>query len=127
MLLDCALEVSFLGVYGGMVVSVMLGSGFVSFFFRSRRVYFPQDYMCRVLKNFNDCSICSVSKRLRRYFNTMKLCTESAKGCMSKCQNVGRFIAIQARMGVRLLGRAVLRPDSCGGHQLRFCGNGFDL
>jgi len=37
---------------------------------------------------------------------------------------VGR---LEARMGVRLLGRAMLRPDGCGGHHLRFCGNGFDL
>jgi len=69
-----------LGVLGGMVVSVMLGSGIVSFFFRGRRVYFSQDYMCRVLKNCSDCGICSVSERLRRYFTTMKLCSESAKG-----------------------------------------------
>jgi len=40
MVLDCALEVGFLGVLGGMVVSVMLDSGFVRFFLRGRRVYF---------------------------------------------------------------------------------------
>jgi len=80
MVLDCVLEVGFLGVLEGMVVSVMLGSGFVSFFFRGRRVYFSQDYMCRVLKNFSDSGICSVSERLRRYFATIKLCSESAKG-----------------------------------------------
>ena len=32
----------------------------------------------------------------------------------------------KARMGVRLLGRAMLRLDGCGGHQLQFCGNGLD-
>ena len=44
----------------------------------------------------------------------------------------------EARMGVRLLGRAMLgqtvvparkshaRPDGCGGHHLRFCENGLD-
>jgi len=80
MVLDCVLDVGFLGVFGGMVDSVMLGSGFVSFFFRCRRVYFSQDYMCRVLKNFSDCGICSVSERLQRYFTTMELCSESVKG-----------------------------------------------
>jgi len=73
MVMDCALEVSFLKVLGGMVVSVMLGSEFVGFIFRGRRVYFPQEYICRVLKNFSDCGICSISERLRRYFTTMKL------------------------------------------------------
>ena len=50
MMLDCKLEVSFLGVLGGMVVSVMLGSGFVRCIFRGMRVYFSQDHMGRVLK-----------------------------------------------------------------------------
>jgi len=36
--------------------------------------------MCCVLKNFDDCGICSVSERLRRYIATMKLCGESTKG-----------------------------------------------
>jgi len=40
MVLNCVLEVDFLGVLGGMVVSVMLVSGF-AIFFRGRRVYFP--------------------------------------------------------------------------------------
>jgi len=81
MVLDCALEVGFLGVLGGMVLSVMLVSGF-TIFFRGRGVYFSQDYMYRVLKNFNDCDICSVSERLGRYFVAMKLCGESGKsGC----------------------------------------------
>jgi len=31
----------------------------------------------------------------------------------------------KARMGARLLGRAMLRPDGCGNHHLRFCGNEF--
>jgi len=89
MLLDCALGVSFLGVLRGMVVSVMLGSGVVCFFFRGRRVYFSQDYMCRVLKNFSDYSNCSVSERLRRFSTIMKLCSESAKG---RC-DFGNFLA----------------------------------
>ena len=79
MVLDCGLEVGSLGVLGGMVVSVMLLGGF-AVFFRNRKVNFSQDYMCRVLKNFGDCSICSVSKRLWRYFAGIKLCSESAKG-----------------------------------------------
>ena len=97
MVLDCALEVCFLRVLGGMVVSVMLGNGFVSLSFRGRRVYFSQYYMCRVLKNFSDCGICSVSERLRRYFTTMELCSESVKGrCdfsnfLSKCRCVSVF------------------------------------
>jgi len=61
MMLDCTLEVSFLGVLGGMVVSVMVGSGFVGFVFRVMRIYLSQDHMCCVLKNFRECSICSVS------------------------------------------------------------------
>ena len=97
MLLDCALEVNFLGFLEGMLVSGMLGIGFASIFFRGRRVYFSQDYMCRVLKNFSDCGICSVSERLRRYFATMELCSESVKGrCdfgnfLSKCRCVSIF------------------------------------
>ena len=63
MVLNCALKVGFLGVLGGMVVSVMLVGGF-AIFFRGRRVYFPQEYMCRVLKNFGNCCICCVSDRL---------------------------------------------------------------
>ena len=62
MMLDCTLEVSFLGVLGEMVVIVMVGSGFVGFIFRGMRVYFSQDHMCHVLKNFRECSICSVSE-----------------------------------------------------------------
>ena len=50
MMLDCTLEVSFLGVLGGMVFSVMLGSGFVIFIFRVMRVYFSQDHMGCVLR-----------------------------------------------------------------------------
>ena len=48
MMLDCTLEVSFLGVLGGMVVSVMVGSGFVGFVFRVMRIYLSQDHMCCV-------------------------------------------------------------------------------
>jgi len=73
MVLDCALEVGFLGVLGGMVNSGMLFGGF-AIFLRGRRVYFFQDYMCRLLKNFSDCGICSVREQLRRYFAAMKLC-----------------------------------------------------
>jgi len=80
MMLDCTLEISFLGVLGGMVVSVMVGSGFVGFIFRGMRIYFSQDHMRRVLKNFRECSICSVSEGLRSYFTTIELCSESTKG-----------------------------------------------
>ena len=119
MLLDCTLEVSFLRVLGGVVVSVMLGSGFVSILFKGRRVYFSQDYMCRVLKNFSDCSICSVSERLRRYFTTMKLCTESAKGrcdfsnLFSKCRRVSVFSLwiFEALGGVKSAGRRGVRLE----------------
>jgi len=80
MVLDCALEVGFLRVLGGRVIGVMLDSGFVNFFFGGRRVYFSQDYMCRGLKTFGDCGICSVSERLQTCFATIKLCSESNKG-----------------------------------------------
>jgi len=79
-MLDCTLEVGFSEVLGGMVVSVMVGSGFVRFHFRGMRIYFSQDHMCRVLKNFRECSICSVSEGLWSYFTIMKLCSESTKG-----------------------------------------------
>ena len=88
MVLDCALEVVFLVVLGGSVFSLMLVGGF-AIFLRCRRVYFSQDYMCRVLKNFSDCSNCSVSERLRRFSTIMKLCSESAKG---RC-DFGNFLA----------------------------------
>jgi len=80
MMLDCALEISFMGVLGGMVVSVIVGSGFVGFIFRGTKIYFSHDHMCRVLKNFRECSICSVGEGLRSYLNTKKLCSESTKG-----------------------------------------------
>ena len=80
MMLDCILEVSFLGGLGGMVVSIMVGSGFVGLIFSFMRIYFSQDHMCRVLKNFTECSICSVSEGLQSYLTTMKLCSESTKG-----------------------------------------------
>jgi len=98
MVLDCALEVGFLRVLGGMVLSVMLVGGFAIFLRGRRRVYFSQDYMCCVLKNFGDCCICSVSERLRRYFAAMKLCGEPTEGgCdfgnfLSKCRCVGVFL-----------------------------------
>ena len=79
MVLNCALEVSFFGVWGGMVVSAMLIGGF-AIFFEGRGVYFSQHYMCSVLKNFGDCGICSVSERLWRHFAAMQLCGESSKG-----------------------------------------------
>jgi len=79
MVLNCALKVGFLGVLGGMVVSVMLVGGF-AILFRGRRVYFSQDYMCRVLKNFGNCCSCSVSERLWGYFAAMKLCSEPGEG-----------------------------------------------
>ena len=53
-MLDCTLEVSFLGVLGGMVVSGMVGSRFVRYIVRGMRIYFSQDHMCRVLKNFRE-------------------------------------------------------------------------
>jgi len=62
------------------VVSGMVGSGFVRYICRGIRIYFSQDHMCRMLKNFRECSICSVIEGLRSYFTTMKLCSESGKG-----------------------------------------------
>jgi len=53
--------------------------------------------MCRVLKNFSDCGICSVSEGLWRYSATMKLCGESGEGgCdfgnfFRECRCVGIF------------------------------------
>ena len=44
MVLDCALEVGFLGGLGGMVVSTMLVGRF-GMFLRGRRVYYSQVYM----------------------------------------------------------------------------------
>jgi len=86
MVLYSALEVGFLGVLGGMVVSVMLVGGF-AIFLRGRRVYFSQDYMCRMFNSFGDYCICSVSERVWEYFVAMKLCGESCEsGCnFSNC------------------------------------------
>jgi len=64
MMLDCTLEISFLGVLGGMVVSVMVGSGFVGFILRGMGIYLSQNHVCRVLKNFRECS--TVSLRCQR-------------------------------------------------------------
>ena len=79
-MLDCTLEVSFLGVLGGMVVSGMVGNRFGRYIVRGMRIYFSQDHMCCVLKNVRERSIRSVSEGLRSYFNTMELCSESTKG-----------------------------------------------
>ena len=49
--LDCVLEVGFLGVLGGLVVRAILVGG-CTIFSRSGRVCFAQDYMCHVLQNF---------------------------------------------------------------------------
>jgi len=77
------------------VVGVMLVGGF-SIFFRGRRVYCSQDYMCRVLKNFGDYCICSVSERLWRYFAAMNLCGESGEGgCdLSNFLRDGRCVSV---------------------------------
>ena len=78
-MLDCTLEVSFLGVLGGMVVSGMVGSRSVRYIVRGMRIYFSQDHMCRELKNVRERSIRSVSEGLRSYFTTMELCSESTQ------------------------------------------------
>ena len=110
-MLDCTLEVSFLGVLGGMVVSGMVGSGFVRYIFRGMRIYFSKDHMCRVLKNFRECSICS--EGLRSYFTTMKWCSESAKGVCDfgyflgkcRCESVFGLRIFQALGVVKSTGR----------------------
>jgi len=53
MVLDCALEVGFLGVLGGMVVRNMLVGRF-GMFLRGRRVYFSRYYMVPR----NTCAAC---------------------------------------------------------------------
>jgi len=73
MMLDCTLEISFLGFLGGMVFRGMVSSGFVCFMFRGVRIHFSQDHMCRVLQNFRNCRICSVSEALGSYLTTKKL------------------------------------------------------
>jgi len=45
-MLDCTLEVRFLGVLGGMVVRGMMGSKVVRYIVRGMRMYFSQDHMC---------------------------------------------------------------------------------
>jgi len=58
---ELCVEVGFLWVLGGMVLSFMLVGGF-TFSFRGRRVYFAQDHRLGVLKHFGDCGICSVNE-----------------------------------------------------------------
>ena len=65
MMVDCTLEISFLGVLGRMVVSAMVVSGFVGFILKGMRIYFSQDHICRVLKNFRECSICNFFGKCR--------------------------------------------------------------
>jgi len=79
-MLDGTLEVSFLGVLGGMLISGMVGSRFVSYIVRGMRIYFSQDDMCRVLRNVRECNIRSVSEGLRSQCTTMELCSESTEG-----------------------------------------------
>jgi len=136
MVLNCALEVGFLGVWGGMVVSVMLVGGF-TIFFRCRRVYFSQDYMCRVLKNFGDCGICTVSERSWSYFAAMKLCGESGKGgCnfgnfFKKCRCVGVFslwvfqalgvVETASRSGVEVIGPGLMKWANLSAGAMSYC------
>jgi len=94
------------------VVSVTLEGGF-AIFFRGRRVYFSQDYMCHVLKNFGNYCICSVSERFWGYFAAMKLCDESDEGgCdFNKFLREGRCVSVfslwvfQALGGEEIAGR----------------------
>jgi len=94
-----------------------VGSGFVGFIFRGMRIYFSQDHMCRVLKNFRECSICSVSEGLRSYFTTMKLCSESTKGVYDfgnffgkcRCESVFSLRIFQALRVVKSAGRRGVR------------------
>ena len=60
--------------------SGMVGSGCIRYVFIGMGIYFSQDNMCRVLKNFRECSICSVSEGLRSYFTIMELRRKSGKG-----------------------------------------------
>ena len=73
MMLDGTLEVSFMWVLGGVVVSGMVGTRFVRYLVRGMRIYFSQDHMCRVLKNVREGSIRSVSEGLWGYFTIMEL------------------------------------------------------
>jgi len=50
---------------------------------------------------------------------------ESSQGPVLR-GNIQPLDGRKARMGVRLLGRVMLRLDGCGGHQLQFCGNGLN-
>ena len=61
-MLDGTLEVSFMCVLGGVVVSGMVGRRFVRYIVRGMRIYCSQDHMCRVLKNVRGRSIRSVSE-----------------------------------------------------------------
>ena len=95
MVLNDALEVGLLGVLRGMVVGAILVSG-CTIFLRVGRLYFAQYYMCRVLQDFGNCGICSVSKRLRGRFAVMKLCEFTDGGCdfgncFSECRRVSVF------------------------------------
>ena len=57
------------------MVSVMVGSGFVGFIFRGMRIYFSQDHMYRVLKNFRECR--SVSAKECRNILLLRSCVVS--------------------------------------------------
>ena len=64
-MLDGTLEVSFMWVWTGVVLGGMVGSRFVRYIVRGMRIHFSQDHMCRVLKNFREFSIGSVSEGLQ--------------------------------------------------------------
>jgi len=69
MLLDCALA-----SWGMMVRAILVGG--CTIFFRGWRVYFAQYYMYRLMQNFGNCGICSVSERLWRCSAVIKLCEQ---------------------------------------------------
>jgi len=62
MMLDCTLEISFLGVLGGMVFRDMVSSGFVWFMFRGMRIHFSQDHMYRVFR-ISESAVFAVSAK----------------------------------------------------------------
>jgi len=56
MVLDCALEVRFLGVLGGMMVRTILVGGCVTSF-RGVRVDFAEYSKCFMMQDFGNCGV----------------------------------------------------------------------
>jgi len=64
MMLDCTMEISFLGILVEWWLALMVGSGFVGFIFRGMRICFSQDHICRGVEEFQKMQHLQCQRRI---------------------------------------------------------------